>query len=284
MISKTVQTWLIENGYGKVVSQQSATGGCINNGLHLRTSEGMRFFLKVNPSAPQEMFLREAEGLRVLSLPGGPRVPQVFLVGQDFLLLEDLQPNPTLRDDFWPTLGRTLAHLHSLTFPKFGFAHDNFIGSTPQPNPWTEDGYQFFAQHRLIFQAGLAHRHGLLSEADMRAVERVAQRLPELIPPQPASLIHGDLWRGNVIADKDGRPALIDPAAHYGWAEAELGMMTLFGGFPNDCYAAYAEIRPYPAGLRERIPIYNLYHLLNHVNLFGGSYLSQVRVILKRFS
>jgi fructosamine-3-kinase len=198
-------------------------------------------------------------------------------------LLEDLSP-ATRRADYWPTLGRQLAVLHNHTAEQFGFAHHNYIGSTPQPNPWTEDGHAFFAEHRLGYQARLAQAADLLSADDARRVERLAARLTDLIPAQPASLIHGDLWSGNAISDAEGRPALIDPAAHYGWAEAELAMTALFGGFPDSFYRAYEDARPLDAGYRERFPLYNLYHLLNHLNLFGRGYLGQVQSILRRFT
>ena len=284
MIPQEVRRWLEENALGGVAETRPASGGCINNGVHLTTTKGERFFLKTNRSAPPDMFAREAEGLRALRVPGGPRVPRVFLVGEHFLLLEDLLPRANPPKAFWEALGRALARLHSHTSPTFGFAHDNYIGSTPQPNTWTEDGYRFFAEYRLRHQTRLARRRGLLSAAQEQAVERLIRRLPELVPPQPASLIHGDLWRGNLLVDANGAPALIDPATHFGWAEAELGMMALFGGFPSACFAAYREIRPYPPNLRERYQIYNLYHLLNHLNLFGGGYLHPVEVILKRFA
>lgn len=115
-------------------------------------------------------------------------------------------------------------------------------------------------------------------------VEKLCDRLPELIPEQPASLIHGDLWSGNAMFDSRGQPAIIDPAAHYGWAEAELAMTTLFGSFPDVFYRAYQEARPLEPDFRERFPIYNLYHLLNHVNLFGGGYLGQSLSILRRYA
>ena len=282
-IPQAVQTWLREQGHGAVQQTSPIGGGCINNGMRLVTTSGHTFFLKTNSAAPPDMFAREAEGLNALRVPDGPRMPQPYLWAADFLLLEDLapaQPQP----NFWETLGRQLAALHNHTAPRFGFPHNNYIGSTPQPNPWTEDGYAFFAEHRLLFQARLAHRRGLLPAEDVRRVERLAARLPDLVPPQPPSLIHGDLWSGNVIADDRGQPALIDPAAHYGWAEAELGMTQLFGGFPESFYRAYEEVRPLAPGWRERLPIYNLYHLLNHLNLFGSSYYGAVQRILRRYA
>lgn len=280
---KEVVNWLQENGFGEVVRRVPVGGGCINNGERLITASGRSFFLKTNTAAPPDMFAREAEGLHALATNAGPRVPTPYLWGRSFLLLEDLAPAPP-RADFWPLLGKQLAELHSHTSPKFGFEHDNYIGSTPQPNPWYEDGYAFFAEQRLLFQAELARRRGLLSAEDYRRVERVAARLCELVPPQPASILHGDLWSGNVIADSQGNPALIDPAAYYGWAEADLAMTALFGGFPPDFYAAYAEARPLEAGYRDRFDVYNLYHLLNHLNLFGGGYLPSVQRILRRYA
>ena len=283
MLPSPVTSFLVENDYGPVTGARPVGGGCISNGVRLITASGATFFLKTNPSAPADMFAREAEGLRALRVEDGPVVPATYLWGVDFLLLEDLSPAP-LQADYWLAFGRRLAALHNHTAARFGFPQDNYIGSTPQPNPWTEDGYAFFAEHRLLFQARLAHQRGLLSAEDLRRVEHLAARLPELIPEQPASLIHGDLWSGNAISDARGAPALIDPAAHYGWAEAELAMTALFGGFPSTFYRAYEEIRPLEPGYRDRFPVYNLYHLLNHLNLFGRGYLGQVQSILRRMN
>lgn len=282
-IQEEVQRWLGENGFGRVQEADAVGGGCINNGARLRTTSGKSFFLKSNQRAPADMFAREAEGLHALRLAGGLRLPEPYLHGQDFLLLEDLAPG-TRRPDYWEQFGRGLAALHQHTSPQFGFAHDNYIGSTPQPNRWMDDGIQFFAEQRLLYQAGLAREAGLLGAEAIRQVERLAGRLGELTPLQPASLIHGDLWGGNAISDATGGPALIDPAAHYGWAEAELAMTTLFGSFPAAFYRAYQERRPLETGFEGRYPIYNLYHLLNHLNLFGESYLGEVLAILRRYA
>jgi fructosamine-3-kinase len=266
-----------------VLDQQEANGGCINNGSSLRTESGERFFLKTNPKLPSDMFAREAEGLAALSAASGPRYPVVYLVGADFLLLEDLRPGGRA-PDYWTTLGRQLAAQHATANERFGFEHDNYLGSTMQPNGWMEDGYAFFAERRLIFQARLARDKGLLNPAEVEQAEALATRLPELIPPQPAALLHGDLWGGNAISDTYGQPALIDPAAHYGWPEAELGMTQLFGGFAPDFYAAYEAAHSLEPGWRERLDIYNLYHLVNHLNLFGRSYHGRVAAILQAFS
>ncbi len=282
MLPAIVQTWLDENDYGAVASTCPVGGGCINNGAIIQTQSGATFFLKTNRSAPPDMFVREVEGLHALSVVDGPTVPHPCLHGRDFLLMEDLSP-ASRRGGYWTEFGRQLAALHNHTSPQFGFAHDNYIGSTTQPNLWTDDGYEFFAEHRLLFQARLAHRRGLISRSDFQQVERLSARLPKLVPGQSASLSHGDLWSGNAMIDSGGGPAIIDPAAHYGWPEAELAMTTLFGSFPGTFYRAYEEIHPLEPGYQSRFPIYNLYHLLNHVNIFGRGYLGQVQSILRRY-
>jgi protein-ribulosamine 3-kinase len=283
MIPQAVRDWCQANAFGEVAQVQPVAGGCINNGALLKTGTAASFFLKTNTRTPPDMFEREAEGLRALQVGGGPHIPAVFLVGPDFILLEDLAPARRV-GDFWERFGGQLAALHSHTFSSFGFDHDNYIGSTPQPNPWTANGYQFFAEQRLGFQAKLAFERSLLDRQELKQVEKLAQRLPDLLPEQPASLIHGDLWGGNALADAAGQPALIDPATHYGWAEAELGMTRLFGGFPDEFYRAYEQARPLPPGLGDRLPVYNLYHLLNHLNLFGAGYHGQVQSILRRYA
>jgi fructosamine-3-kinase len=281
-VPEPVIAWLAAEGHGRVVDLQPVAGGCINQGAILRTAGGPSFFLKQNADAPETMFLREVEGLRALAVEGGARLPSPLLAGPNFLLLEDLRPAAPAHG-YWETFGRQLARLHAHTSDTFGFPHDNFLGTTPQPNPPTPDGFEFFAVHRLEFQARLAHERGLLATGDRDRIHKLTRGLRERVPEQPASLIHGDLWSGNALTGPEGEPAIIDPAAHFGWAEAELGMTELFGGFPNRFYAAYQDARPLESGWRERLPIYNLYHLLNHLNLFGAGYLGQVQAILKQY-
>ena len=305
------------NGYGEIRNSRALGGGCINNASRLDTEAGP-LFLKFNSSAPPDMFEREAEGLNALadlSHPPGPllspegrekgvpiqhdtpfpkgkgagglgltpRIPHVLSFGTDFILQEFIAPTPR-RSDFWETLGAQMAALHSVTSPQFGFEHDNYLGSTPQINTWEADGYKFFAGHRLRYQADLASRKRLLDPADLQRIDSLIARLPDLIPSQPASLIHGDLWSGNIHTGPQGEPVLIDPAAHYGWAEAELAMMTLFGVVPSAFFRAYESVRPLSPHCAERFDLYNLYHLLNHLNLFGESYAGSVRTILRRYA
>jgi fructosamine-3-kinase len=275
-----VEQWCAARG--GLAIHQPLPGGDINIVVRLRCGAGSSAVLKQNPKGPPGLFQAEAAGLRALAVANGPRLPEIIAVGEGYLLLEDLGDGEP-GHEFWADLGRRVALLHSQTGERFGFASNNFIGSTPQSNSWTADGYAFYARNRLGLQAGRAFSKGLINARDRQRVLLLAQRLPELVPLQPASLIHGDLWTGNVHAGRDGRPAIIDPATHFGWAEADLAMTCLFGQFPEPFYAAYLEVRPLTTGWRERFPIYQLYHLLNHLNLFGGSYAGAVGRVLDRF-
>ena len=279
-LPKAVEQWCIERG--GLAIHQPLPGGDINIVVRLRCGNGDTAVLKLNPKGPPGLFKAEAASIRALTIPNGPLLPKIVLTGEDFLLLEDLGDGQSDKE-FWPELGRRVAWLHNHTGERFGLASQNFIGSTPQTNTWMTDGYAFYAKHRLGFQASRAFNQGRLSANDRKRVMALAQRLPDIIPLQPASLIHGDLWTGNVHAGRDNKPALIDPATHYGWAEADLAMTSMFGQFPEPFYSAYLEIRPLASLWRERFPIYQLYHLLNHLNLFGSSYSGAVGRILDRF-
>lgn len=283
VLPQAVREWCSSEGHGDIVKSRAVGGGCINNGEILNTASGKSFFLKTNQGAAADMFACEAEGLNALRVPGGPRLPIPYVYGADFILLEDLAPAERAAD-YWSTFGRQLAFVHKQAYRSFGFPHDNYIGSTPQLNSWSDDGYKFFGEYRLVSQAQLAQRRGLLDGIALKRIERLCIRLPDLVPKQPASLIHGDLWSGNAMTDSAGGPAIIDPAAHYGWAEADLAMTDLFGAFPSQFYEAYNETRPLEAGFRGRFPIYNLYHLLNHLNIFGGSYLGQVLSVVNSYT
>ncbi len=283
MIPELARQWILDQWGQEVVSEQPVSGGCINHGKRLRLANGKTCFLKQNDSAPADMFDAEYAGLLLLGAGDGPRVPEPFHFGDDFLLTEDLAPAKS-RPDWEAELGRQLAQMHQRSAETFGLDRDNYIGSTPQINSQMEDGYEFFAVQRLSYQARLARDRQLLSRSEVEQIEALGQKLPDLIPQQRPALLHGDLWSGNAIADKEGNPALIDPATYYGWPEAELAMTMLFGGFGTDFYSAYQANSNLEAGWADRLPLYNLYHLLNHLNLFGPSYHSQTMAIVRRFS
>jgi fructosamine-3-kinase len=179
-------------------------------------------------------------------------------------------------------LGRGLATIHRFGNENFGFYHNNYCGTTPQKNNWNPEWIDFYGQQRLGYLIGLIKDSGGYGSSELKLFEQLIDKLPELLPPSTPSMIHGDLWAGNYMATTTG-PALIDPAACYANREMEMGIMTLFGGFSQRFYDAYNEIYPLPADWKTRNPIYQLYHILNHYYLFGGSYGSQALSIASRF-
>lgn len=253
-----------------------AAGGCINHSQTLLGQDGRRFFVKRNDARQADMFAAEAEGLTALAATGAIRVPRPICHGQDsdqaYLVLEWL---PLGGRGDGADLGRRLAQMHRTTWRAFGWHRDNTIGSTPQANPATTDWIGFYRDQRLACQLRLAKRQGgprrLLDQGE-RLLDRVADFFPGH-QPQP-SLLHGDLWGGN-FGFAEGDPVLFDPAVYFGDREADLAMTELFGGFPPDFRAAYQETWPLDPGYATRRMLYNLYHVLNHFNLFGGGYASQ---------
>lgn len=243
--------------------------------------EGRSWCLKTLAGAPPEFFAAERDGIAALGAGGELRVPEVLECGASFILMQWLPPSEQGPEDAG-LLGSQLAKLHSRTVPGFGFPRNNYCGLTPQDNTRHSDGHRFFAHCRLVDQGSRALDAGLLCSRDLRRLERLADNLHRWVPSQPPSLIHGDLWSGNIHFSTLG-PALIDPATHWGWGEADLAMTRLFGAMEPCFYAAYHEVRPLEPGFDDRVPLYNLYHLLNHLNLFGTGWLPRVRTILDRF-
>jgi len=269
--------------------RRSVGGGCINRAFVLALSNGASLFLKENSARFEHMFRAEALGLEALRRGNGPRTPAPVAWGENansqFILIEHIEQGQGGRSgDFWERFGRELAELHrSNTSERPGFDEDNYIGSNPQQNGWMGGWIEFFAERRLRFQVGLAGRAGAGSLSS--GVEKLIQRLPELlIEPERQSLLHGDLWGGNYMVGPSGEPVLIDPAVYYGHREADLAMTELFGGFGRRFYESYRESFPLEPGYSDRRDIYNLYHLLNHFNLFGSSYEGSVRSIIRRYA
>jgi protein-ribulosamine 3-kinase len=274
--------WLNKAGFGAAYQLTPLAGGDINDTALLTTASGERFCIKQNHATPADFFAAEAAGLDAIANTGTLQVPRVVFVAKRFLVLEYL-PAAGKKPDYWDKLGMGLAQMHRQKRDHFGFGLDNYCGLTPQPNPASGDGYAFYRDHRILYQARLALDKGLLGNSEIDLIERFANKLPDLVPPQSPALIHGDLWPGNIHADDNGDPVLIDPAAYWGWPEAEIAMTLLFGGFDESFYQSYMKCNPLEPGWRERASIYNVYHLLNHLNLFGGSYRSQVLSAVKRF-
>lgn len=243
------------------------------DGLHrLALEDGRQVVVKRRRAAPAGFFAMEAHGLALLAAAASLRVPCVPATADDAIVIEDLgRGRPD--DAAWERAGRGLARQHRCMAAGFGLDRDGWCGDSIQRNTPMQDGWRFFAECRLLPQARRAHDAGLLAAGDTARVERVCAELPARIPRQPPVLLHGDLWIGNLHPCADGELALIDAGAvHYGWAEADLAMLTLFGEPPTTFFDAYQAEAGTGDDWRERAPVYNLYHLLNHLNLFGASY------------
>ncbi len=266
--------------------QAGTGGGCINQSFRLEGKDGRRFFVKLNDAEREDMFAAEAAGLEAIEASKTIRVPSPITYGRDrrhaWLVLEWLDLGTRVDRGVGAELGQRLAAMHRSTRPDFGWDRDNTIGATPQPNPPTRDWTTFFRVHRLGHQLALAHRNHA-SRRLLELGERLAADLDTFFSahdPVP-SLLHGDLWGGN-YGIADGMPVLFDPAVYFGDREADLAMTELFGGFPADFHAAYREAWPLDAGYATRKHLYNLYHVLNHFNLFGGGYGSQAEHMMER--
>lgn len=277
----------------RVFGSHFKSGGCINNTLQLQTTEG-DFFIKWQSNIPEDMFEKEAAGLKALkhvkSLPTGQegmKIPEVLAVGKieekHYLLMEYIDSAPPSAN-YWEDFGHSLAELHQQKAPKtHGFQHDNYIGKLPQPNRTFESWIGFFIQNRLEYQLNLAIANRMVSDSFIRRYRQLYGLLPELLPEEKPSLLHGDLWSGNVMVGNDGKVCLIDPAVYYGHREIELAFTRMFGGFSQSFYDAYHETYPLAPEFEERVGIYNIYPHMVHVNLFGSSYLSGVEQVLRKY-
>lgn len=272
-----------------VERRNTVSGGCINRTSVLVLSNGWKLFLKENSGRYPGMFAAEARGLEALRAADGPRVPAPYACHEDggaqFLVLEYITPG-SRGSRFWEEFGRAMARLHkSNTAEQYGFDADNYIGSTPQENGWSPSWTEFFAERRLRYQIRLARNLGLADERMAQDVDSIISRLDSLLrTPEHPSLLHGDFWGGNFMVGSDGRAVIIDPAVYYGDREADLAMTELFGGFQPRFYSAYNEEFPLDDGYKERKELYNLYHMLNHLNLFGRGYAGSVNSIVRRFT
>ena len=268
----------------------SLSGGCIHSSRKLILEDGRIFFCKVGSSEPKDILEREFEGLRALGRADSIRTVEPLAyqslpeLGNQFLITEFVPPGKP-KNAFFERFGRGLARLHrDWTAPQFGFEHDNYIGRTHQSNRWTSNWCEFWERDRLGFQLELALHNGYNSPELHGLGRELIDQLPERIggASEPPSLLHGDLWSGNFLVDEQGGAVLIDPAVYYGHREAELAMCQLFGGFSRTFYQSYRETWPLQAGAQKRIEVYQLYHLLNHLNLFGTGYLAGCLALLRR--
>jgi fructosamine-3-kinase len=261
-----------------VLGAEHIDGGSIAQAWRLRTSSGP-LFLKIGPAS--HPFDAEAQALREIASTNSLRVPDPITYGDDgehgYLVLEWIDLRPT---GDWRAAGEALAALHASIRDAYGWTRDNTIGASPQFNTPCATWAEFYRERRLRPQFGLAHERGL---AALAALEETARRASDTLlahESPPPSLLHGDLWRGNVAFDTGGAAVLFDPASYWGDAETDLAMAQLFGGVPAAFFDSYDAVRPPRRGRAQRIRLYQLYHVLNHANLFGGSYVAQARALI----
>ncbi len=257
--------------------RQTVTGGCINQCWKVSDSNNRQWFIKTNSVALLDMFIAESEGLEEIAASHSMRSPEALCYGKtpefSYLIMEYI---PLVSFSNQAKGGEQLARMHRHTAGRFGWKRDNTIGSTPQPNEWHDDWVSFWKNRRLIHQLDLAKNKGYPARSYDAGVE-LAENLSDFFSSHSVvpSLLHGDLWGGNIASDAQGEPVIYDPAVYYGDRETDLALTELFGGFNADFYAAYKQHYPLDQGYQSRKTLYNLYHILNHFNLMGGGYASQ---------
>jgi len=266
----------------KIEDTRSVSGGCINQGYQLK-GDNQEYFVKLNQASKVEMFQAEALGLKQMIATKTLVVPQPICWGvadsSSYIVLEWLDLGRG-NSSSWQEMGKQLALMHKQgTSPQFGWNLNNTIGSTPQINDWKDNWADFFAEQRIGYQLNLAKR----KDAGFSNVEQIVRAIRvQLADRQPtASLVHGDLWSGNADIAADGQPTIFDPASYYGDREVDLAMTELFGGFPASFYQGYNQQWQLEANYKSRKNIYNLYHILNHFNLFGGGYGHQAQRMIQ---
>ena len=278
-----------------IAQTERLSGGDINKAYALALTNGEKIFMKANAKENANFFTSEALALSAIESTKTIRTPKILCTGTDageqvgysFLFLEFIESKPKVKN-YWELFAQELAAMHQaptekfISEKKFGFLQNNFIGARKQINITTDSWIKFFRDARLVPQFKAADSY--FTKSERAKVYKLLDHLDEfLIEPKQPSLLHGDLWRGNAMCGSDGKAWLIDPASYVGYAEADLAMTELFGGFPHEFYKAYCEAAPLEKGYEERRDLYNLYHLLNHLNMFGGTYLNAVKSILEEY-
>ncbi|MGM0932713.1 MAG: fructosamine kinase family protein [Bacteroidota bacterium] len=282
-VAKLLDQIAERNNFG-IKTYSRLTGGDINDVFLLTSKEGKKSVVKLNDADKYPgMFEAEKAGLEQLARPGVIDIPEVLAVGNientAYLLLEYKASAPNA-PDFVEKFGMQLAALHKTTSEEFGFSEDNYIGSLPQYNKPSKSAAKFYISQRLEPQLKMAKDQGY----SLQITGDFFKNISEIIPEEPPALIHGDLWNGNYLVNEKGLPCLIDPATAYAPREMDLAMMKLFGGFEEEVFTVYNDYFPIVPGLEKRIPLWQLYYLLVHLNLFGTGYLASVSNIIKKYS
>lgn len=263
---------------------QSVFGGDINEAAKITLSSGQRLFVKWNEAAPKHLFEKEAKGLELLRTAKTElMIPEVVAQNSRFLVLSWIDEGGGNQHSAFQ-FGRQMALLHKKRNTRFGLTHDNYIGRLPQYNTPHTNWPDFFAMERIDPQVRMGVESGKLSRVLLKEVESLYKNLGSIFPAERPALVHGDLWSGNYMFTKNGGASIYDPAVYFGHREMDVAMSRLFGGFSANFYAGYQQEFPLEAGFDGRVELYNLYPILVHANLFGGSYCSQAENIIKRYA
>lgn len=278
---------IIEKCLGQSVQEISALAGGDINEVYKVSLSRSQVVVKINKKdAFPDMFSREASGLKLLSSAGctTPEIIGSFTEENYQLLVLEYLPEerPTLK--YWETFGRHLARLHQFSSDAFGLEEENYIGSLSQRNGWRSNWPDFFIECRLLPMISRAFDRSLLDSTHKKDFESLFLKMKELVPNEPASLLHGDLWSGNLMCGLEQNPVFIDPAVYFGHREVDIAMTHMFGGFDPSYLESYTDVFPLEAGWENRLELHNLYPYLVHLNLFGRSYLGRIEQILKRYS
>jgi len=262
-------------------------GGDINDAFRLE-SFNKKYFLKVNSAKNfPNLFNKEARALTFLEQTNTFNVPKILTTGEagddfQYLLMDWIEPStPSVIN--WENLGRNLAKLHQNTHNQFGWNEDNYIAIVLQPNKKTSTWQEFYTENRIMPMMKLLQKKKLITSKQVKSAENLCKQLNSIFPEEQPSLIHGDFWNGNILADKNGEFTVIDPAIYYGHREMDLAIARLFGGFDDAFFDAYQEVFPLEPNCKERLPIAQLFPLLIHAYLFEGYYVKDVQAILKKF-
>ena len=273
----------------QIITASAVSGGDINDAFRIVTEDNS-YFVKLNDvHFASDMFEKEVKGLQLIDQSKTIPVPQIIGTNNNnghaspsFLILEWIESGQP-SSNFWKNFGYQLAKMHQQTAPTFGLDHSNYIGSLIQQNHSAANATSFFIQQRLLPQIELANSNNKIDTKTINAFEKLFTKLPAILPDEKPALIHGDLWNGNFMVGQNGEVVLVDPSVSFGLREMDLAMTKLFGGFNAQFYDSYENEFPTASGLENRIPIYQLYYLMVHVNLFGGGYLGSVLKILGRY-
>lgn len=283
MLPENIQTSLESQLNDRIISKESVHGGDINQAHKLTFDSGTVAFLKWNEHAHKNMFKTEAKGLDLLrSAETNLFIPKTLAISEKYLLLEWVEEGGGKPDSSY-NFGVELGKLHSKSHSSFGLDHDNFIGKLKQSNTNHSNWPDFFALQRVEPQVKLGIESGKLSRSLFRDVEQLYKKLGSIFPREEPALLHGDLWSGNFMFTRSGEASIYDPAVYFGHREMDLAMTRLFGGFSSDFYSRYNEQFPLEPGFEERVTLCNLYPILVHANLFGGSYCRQAENIVKNY-